>query len=516
MEQNNKTFEICWPFYQCQAILPNAIGHDIFVWLYLSLFVHINKTEGKPPFYINNKKREEQKKRVRELIRSKFSKELIPDVLLQEIEEQIEKDFCEEINEYKDLRIRPEAESFLNSFEYLFGDDVEIKTVYKDAVSGAILPYFEPIKRFKDPDERPDYKFSESILRGREPSSRLVLKAIKLAESFKTIDDPLVSEESIESTIYEIESLDNEEIYEDDTLDFGEEISSEESNEPEEDKDEEESPKKKKVKKTVKVLDGSYQRIDLRMLVYADEHGELRVDPPEEFPVNKATIAWFNNLFNKAMLTNESLSTAVNKFFPKPKVEPNVDPKNMVKLFSETGKLDKCQELYEAAGHSKTNRADMQLEIIRINDNFYSITGYFHVGRLLDLLGKSIPDSTIRRIDFETFKIYMRAACDELGLDQNAKFKLTDIHIFNEYSRPNKNPDKLPFKELLANAILNNLACQSSPFFYKEVIEDAWYLYGMRSQVGHSNGDVRLKEEDITKLTKLAKFIISIQGGKSL
>ena len=117
MEQNKKTFEICWPFYQCQATLPNAIGHDIFVWLYLSLFVHINKTEGKPPFYINNKKREEQKKRVRELIHSKFSKELIPDVLLQEIEEQIEKDFCEEINEYKDLRIRPEAESFLNSFE---------------------------------------------------------------------------------------------------------------------------------------------------------------------------------------------------------------------------------------------------------------------------------------------------------------------------------------------------------------------------------------------------------------
>ncbi len=247
-----------------------------------------------------------------------------------------------------------------------------------------------------------------------------------------------------------------------------------------------------------------------------DEHGELMVDPPIEFPMNKATTAWFNMLFKRAMLTNEALATKVNEFFPKPKVQESINPESMLKLFSEKGKLDKCQDLYEAVGHSRTQRADLQLEVIRINDNFHAISGFFHVGRLLDLLGKTIPDTTVRTIDYDTFKIYMNDACDELGLDGAAKFKLSNPYIHKDYVNPRKASYDLPFKELLANAILNNLACQNNQFLYEEVIEDAWYLYGMRSKVDHPNVDVRLTDEDIKKLTKLAKFIISIQGGRSL
>lgn len=502
MEQNNKLFEISWPFWQCQAILPNAIGHDIFVWLYLSLLVRIVKVSSKPSKRVTEKQMDE----TRRLIREKFSKELISDTLLKEIEEKVKKEFCEE-TQFKDYDLTPEAESFLNSFQYLFGDDVEVKTIYKDAVSGAIMPYFDPIKDYQVAHANPSFKFDQKILRPKEPSASLVLKAIKLSQSVETIEDPIVSDETKEEAISEFYD-EYEEVYEDDTLNFG-------GDAPAND-DSVATMAKTKKKRTVKVLEDTYQRLDFTVLVHEDEHGELLVDPPIEFPMNKATTAWFNMLFKRAMLTNESLAAKVNEFFPKPKVQENIDPKNMLKLFSEQGKLDKCQELYETVGHSQTCRADLQLEVIRINDNFHAISGFFHVGRLLDLLGKTIPDTVARNTDYETFKIFMGDACKELGLDDSAKYKLCGPEIHKKYSLRNKASYNLPFKELFANAILNNLACQNNPFLYKEVVEDAWHLYDMRSKVDHPNVDVRLSDEDIKKLTKLAKFIISIQGGKTL
>ncbi len=217
MEQNNKLFEISWPFWQCQAILPNAVGHDIFVWLYLSLLVRIVKASSNPSKRITEK----QMKETRDLIRGKFSKELISDTLLKEIEEKVKGDFCDE-TEFKEYDLRPEADSFLNSFEYLFGDDVEVKTIYKDAVSGAIMPFFEPVKYPKDSEGGTPFQFDKKILRPKEPSTRLVLKAIKLSQSVETVPDPLVSEEAKEGVISEIIFDEFEEIYEDDTLDFGE------------------------------------------------------------------------------------------------------------------------------------------------------------------------------------------------------------------------------------------------------------------------------------------------------
>lgn len=506
MEQNKKLFEIRWPFWQCQAILPNAIGHDIFVWLYLSLLVRIVKGSSNPSRRITEKQMQE----TRRLIRSKFSEALISDNLLKEIEEKVKKDFCNE-TEFKEYDLIDGYESFLNSFEELFSNEVEVQTIYKDAVSGAIVPYFGPIKYYGDKPSDNAFSFNEGALRPKEPTTSLVFKALKLSKSVEAFDDPLTTEETKETIIADIDFDENEEVYEDDTIDFGDEPLPEE----EEATASTTAPMNKR-KKTVKVLEDSYRRWDLTILVHEDEHGELMVDPPIEFPMNKATTAWFNGIFRKAVLTNEALSGALNAFFPKPKVQENIKPENMLKIFSENGKLDKCQELFETVGHSQSQRADLQLEVIRINDNFHGVAGYFHVGRLLDLLGRTIPDNTVRVIDLETYRINMRCVCNELGLGADAQLKLTDRYIYNEYARPFKISDKLPFKELIANAILNNLACRNNQFFYKEVIADAWDLYGKRSRIDHTNGDVRLTQEDIEKLTKLTKFIISIQRGKTL
>lgn len=518
MEQTNKIFEIKWPFWQCQAILPNAIGHDIFVWLYLSILVRIVKAEANP----SNRVTEKQMKDTRDLIREKFSKELISNSLLKEIENRVKTDFCEE-TKFKDYDLKPEVNSFLNSFEYLFGDDVEVKTIYKDAVSGAIIPFFEPVypkytgietdqdkdEESSNGDDNDTFIFENNSLRPKEPSARLVLKALGLSKSIENTSDPLVPTEAKESVFSEIAYDEDEEIYEDDTIDFIDDSFSEKAASA----NDESSCKKKK---TIKVIEDTYKKTRYSVLVRMDnESGELVVDPPIEFPNEKGIIAWFNILFKRAMLTNKSLAKKINDFFPKPIIQKKVSQKTMIELFSKNGGLEKCQELYEIVSHSKTYSDELRLEVIRINDNYRAISGFFHVGRLLDLLGKTIPDNIIRSdIDYDTFKFFMSNACDDLGLDQETKFKLIDRYIYREYSRQNKKNDKLPFKELLANAILNNLACKNNPFLYREVIKDAWDLYGARSNVDHPNGDIRLSENDIIRLTKLSKFIVSIQGGK--
>ena len=189
----------------------------------------------------------------------------------------------------------------------------------------------------------------------------------------------------------------------------------------------------------------------------------------------------------------------------------------LLELFANEKALSKCQELYDIAAHSKTYRRELQLEAIRINDNFHSISGFFLVGRFLDYLGKTIPDNVDRsKTTYEEYRILMDDACRHLHLSSDDAYKLKSKNVYGEYARENKKSDKLPFKALFANAILNNLECGRTEFFYKEVVSDAWYLYDNRSKVDHSNEHIVLSDEDIKKLTRLSRFIISIQGGEML
>ena len=502
---NNNNFVIEWPFFKWQAAMPRAIGNDIFVWLYLSLLVNQN---------VANKKRnphsfsKESRTDVRNILKQKFP-QIMNDLLLKEIEERIQNDFCKQ-GEYGIYYLKDDVSSFINSFEYLFADDVETKTIYKDAVSGAILPYFEDLKfgSYTPPDGE-CYKFDEKILKTGEPATRLVMKAIKLADAVSKSSDPIVPLESKEAVIAEIE-YEDEEIYEDDTIDLDEGQDKEPTSFAE--------AEKSNVKRMIKIINDSMTRCNFYITVSRrEEDGSLMVELPSVLDNNDSLKAWFALIVKRNMQINsDTFGKKLLEALPEPKIETTVDKQTILDLYSSNDKLSKCNELYEAVSHSKTQRVDLQIEVIRINDNFHSISGFFHVGRVLDLLGRTIPDTTIRNHTYNTYKVLMTDACNYLGLSSTDLYKLTDRYIYNEYSRPFKTPEKLPFKELLANAILNNMECKFSQFFYKEVVEDAWYLYDMRSKVDHPSGNIKLNDEDIQKLTRLAKFIVSIQGGKML
>ena len=124
MNEANKTMIIKWPFWTCKAVMPDSMGTDMFVWLYLSILVHLNMLRHKEnPYSFSEKAKNE----TRSLLKNKFPK-ILDDLLLNDIEKRIEKDFCEVANEkFGTLVLRKDIESFLNTFETLFSNSTECK-----------------------------------------------------------------------------------------------------------------------------------------------------------------------------------------------------------------------------------------------------------------------------------------------------------------------------------------------------------------------------------------------------
>ena len=503
---DQNSFIIEWPFFEWKAVLPQAIGNDIFVWLYISLLINQNEAAKKGKFTYSQQSRG----CVHAILRQKFP-QLMNDLLIKDIEKRIEKDFCH-VDKFNNLVLKDETLSFINSFEYLFSDEVEVKTIYKDAVTGAVLPFFEDIN-FKRYFDEITYKFEkEDKFKTNEPSARAVFRAKSLSEKIKKSIDPVAPKESLETVITDIQYEESEEIYEDDTiyLDDVKEIK-EPENYAEAEKE------KKNIFRSLKMISDSKAKCYFIVKVTRNESGLLTAEclnVPANFN-NKAIEEWFAVVIrNNMLLDGDGFGKALLEKLPEPIIEETADSQVLIDLYAKNKSLNKCSELYEIVSHSKTKRGDLQLETIRLNDNFYSVAGFFHIGRLLDKLGETIPDNVIRSDDYDTYKASVKWACEKLKLTKDDAYKLTDPHIFTDYSRKNKQSDKLPFKAIFTNALINNFASYDNEFFYPEIVSDVWELYDYRSMVDHFKKDTKLKEEDIKKITRLARFIVSIQGGK--
>src|SRR5574344_2926759 len=122
-QTERKVLFVQWPIYQYEAMLPEAIEDDVFVWLYLSLLVYSNKLQHKPPRNYDDSVVADTEA----LILQKFSP-AINKTILEGISNRIQADFC--VKDYsRIIGLKDDVDGFLNSFEYLFNDDVKVKTV---------------------------------------------------------------------------------------------------------------------------------------------------------------------------------------------------------------------------------------------------------------------------------------------------------------------------------------------------------------------------------------------------
>ena len=160
--------KIIWPFYRFSAVIPNQIGGDIFVWLYLSLVVFVNESKKlNKDNYNDDVKIEAQK-----LINEKFSN-IIDYQTMEKIVSKAEKDFI------ADDKIKEDTFTFLDTFENLFADNCETRMVYQDAVTGEVLPYFGDTSNIEDYHVRSGVEDCERFdrLKVDYPSSRAIKKA---------------------------------------------------------------------------------------------------------------------------------------------------------------------------------------------------------------------------------------------------------------------------------------------------------------------------------------------------
>lgn len=130
--ENQVVDHVSWPFYRYTALLPEQIGGDMFVWLFLSLCVYVNETNG----HSKDAYPKETVDTVRRMLTEKFSS-VIDGQTLDKIQANAERDFV------KDGKIKEETFSFLSTYENLFSDKLEKKYVFQDAITGEIVPNFD-------------------------------------------------------------------------------------------------------------------------------------------------------------------------------------------------------------------------------------------------------------------------------------------------------------------------------------------------------------------------------------
>ena len=164
--EGRKVGELIWPFTRFDAVIPNQIGGDLFVWLFISLVVYVNETKGLDKHNYNDDVKIEAEK----LINEKFSNIIDPQTL-EKIVANAEKDFI------VDESIKEDTFTFLDTYENLFSESCETRRVYQDSITGEVLPFFGDTAHVEDVRfDKEDPKVL-APLKNKEPSSRAVKKA---------------------------------------------------------------------------------------------------------------------------------------------------------------------------------------------------------------------------------------------------------------------------------------------------------------------------------------------------
>ena len=84
--------DIVWPFYRYSALIPQQLGGDLFVWLYISLVIFYNEGKSLP----SNNYSEEVKIEVQKILNDKFGN-VIDGQTMRKIIGNAEQDFVETI-----------------------------------------------------------------------------------------------------------------------------------------------------------------------------------------------------------------------------------------------------------------------------------------------------------------------------------------------------------------------------------------------------------------------------------
>lgn len=484
-KEGKRIGEFIWPFYRFKAVIPNQIGGDIFVWLYLSLVAFVNETKNLDKANYSDDVRLEAEK----LINEKFSN-IIDHQTFEKIVSNAEKHFID------GSKIKEETFSFLDTYENLFAENCETRMVYQDGVTGEVLPFFGDTSNIDDYRIKTDEDKSKSFDRCKikDPSSKAIKKAyeqyIKL-KKFNTVT---------EDTEVEFE----DEFFDEDEQTFLD-------NEPEEISFVEE---KKEVKslRHMDVIPVQDTKVELNILVPVYiKNNELSV----RSPFGKITDNWLAKCLLKGRNISEDMDQKIKALesvfcIEEKKIQSYIESHR--RDFAST--LKNCQTLYRLI--DSLNDDNMRENVVKL-DSYFSqndIICYFYGGRILDGLIKKInynkTDSFDRNsTDINQFCYELDNKCSGTTVKY---FFLKSKNIFDDWKKKYSRKDGreyMSFKADIADIILRtNLI--NSPNMYDSFLDDLFNVYGMRNAVDHNDDNVVVSQDKLDKLTKAIRLLFEL------
>lgn len=473
--------KLVWPFYRHSALIPEQIGGDLFVWLYLSLVSYENQNQGLSRDTYN----ETVKQNVEKIILDKFSA-VIDNQTLEKIIHNAEAQFVDS------GKIKEDTFSFIDTYESLFSDKLDVKYIYQDAITGEVLPFFGDTSGIEDSRDT-DRRISETGV--KEPSKKAVKKAyqqyIKIKKHNNSDEDQLVelNDEFIDE---------DEQTFLDDSIDavsFSEE------------KKEEKSLKNY----NVIFLNGKRVLFNLEVPIVIEDNSLV-----PRSPFGKNSNQWIGKCMKKGRNVSAELDAQLKE------LEVFIVEEKKIETYIESHKKDfasslhACQTIYRMIDSLNDNK--IRKYVIQLDSNFYeqSEMFYFYCGKYLERLIKKVSyqksDSVVRdNTDYDTFCREIENKCRQKSMRYSW---LQSQGVFNDWKKKYCRKDGKEFASFKADVadIILQTDLVSSPLMYPTFIDDMFDLYSKRSAVDHDddNTNVEIKQTCIEKLLKITKVLFEL------
>lgn len=471
---------VVWPFYRYSALIPKQIGADLFVWLYLSLIIQQNQMNG----LAKDCYTEEIKRNVETLILGKFSS-VIDRQTFEKIRANAERDFTVATH------LKEETFSFVDTYENLFSDKLDVRYIYQDAITGEVVPFFGDSSHIEESDSY------ENSLKNRPgiptPHKLFVRKAYEHYMRLK-----MFSAESEAEEIQEALDLfydEDAQTFFDDEFDMFEE--------------EEAKPEQKSLKNyNVIFLENSRVLLDLAVPVFV-RGNELLF----RSPFDRMTDQWFNRCVLKAKNVFEEAENLIKELSQKYLI-----PRHEISEYIEARRADfasnlqYCDVIYRLL--EPLNDSQLMRDVISLEESWktQNMVACYHLGRILDALVRDhihcepkTSEEERKETEYEEFCLELDARCQGENVDISP---LKRKAVWRNWREKKVNAPKqfVSFKADIADIVLRTNLLYSD-VIYPSFFEDLFVLYDSRSKADHADRTAMLDPDMIKKLEKTLKVL---------
>ena len=485
-----KVAELKWPFFRYDVLMAEYLPSDLFVWLYISIVVLKNHETKKEKNSYAISEIEQSKK----LLMERFNS-IIDNTILERIVLNAERNFVSSSENsigFVSNTIKDEAFEFLSTFGRILSEKVEIRRVFKDGITGEVVPFFgnsETIENWGG-----ELKALNPLSKKR-PNKLQIIKAFEIYRKNKNnnlLSYPIQDEVGLlNNTNNELESQ-NQKPTKTNNIILSTQIENSKFNPI--------------------YLENSECMFHLKVEVYVKDNKFLVTTPFEK----NFTQLWFSKQFELALRSGQSneLSTLINDL---EKVHIVQEIKSETESFPRriSQQLHVCGTLYKLIENTKNN--DLKKIIFSLDDLFLSNSDYYFsmIGIFLECLIsplKEKPNSLNRNsYDYRLFCKEIEAWTQKLKIDGK---KLLNDELHRNWQKGSQN-----FKADLANLFFNH-KLSNSKFLYFDFINDAFSLFNIRNKYGgiggthyRKNSISEFNNDQIKKLEKVTMVIIDLYEG---